>query len=365
MDAFEHFTEIIHKYLASTADKEDLISLLEWLKTNSNNVNYFNQLCNIWELSSNTDDQKIEAELALARLNKRINELDKFVKPAIAHIQSEPGIWKFRFAAAVLIGIIAISCLTYIVYHNNLKSTDALITNIEAIAPPSQKSQLILSDGTKVWLNSGTKLKYSSNYGIQNREVFLEGEAYFQVVKNPAKPFIVHASSIIVKALGTSFNVKCYASDTTIETTLVEGRVQVFKTKEGMEKPSKVFLNPNEKAVFTKRNEEIFIDRYETNKSPEKLTSKSLVNVNKTVQSDISWTEQRLVFENETFEDLTKRLERWYNINIHISDEKLKSNRYTGKFVNNESIEQVLQIIAKTTPMHYSIKDDNITIDTK
>jgi ferric-dicitrate binding protein FerR (iron transport regulator) len=363
MDTFEHFTDIIHKYLASTADKEDLISLLEWLKRNSENVNYFNQLCNIWELSSNTGNQKIEAELALSRLNKRINELDKIVKPAI--MQSETRIWKFRFAAAVFIGIIAISSLTYVIYHNNLQSTDALITNIEAIAPPSQKSQLILSDGTKVWLNSGTKLRYSSNYGIQNREVFLEGEAYFHVVKNPAKPFIVHASSIIVKALGTSFNVKCYASDTTIETTLVEGRVQVFKTKEGMVKSSKVFLNPNEKAVFTKRNEEIFIDRYEDNQTLVKLKSKSPVYVYKTVQSDISWTEQRLVFENETFEDLTKRLERWYNINIHISDETLKGNRYTGKFVNNESIEQVLQIIAKTTPIHYSIKDDNITIDTK
>jgi ferric-dicitrate binding protein FerR (iron transport regulator) len=369
MDSFEHFTGIIHRYLEGTAEREELISLLEWLKKKSENITYFNQLCNIWEKSSETIGNKLGTEIALLKLNKRIKEYENSAKSETIYLnRSEAGMWRLRFVAAVFIGIITCSILTYYVFRGHSAIKNLHISYVEAIVPPSQKSQLILSDGTKVWLNSGTKFKYSTNYGLQTREVYLEGEAYFQVAKNPAKPFLVHASSIIVKALGTSFNVKCYASDKTIETTLVEGRIQVVKSGQGSVKTEPLLLNPNEKAVFIKNSQEIFITRYESIKTLEKVKGKSPVAkviVSKTVQSDISWIEQQLVFENETLDDLAKRLERWYNINIKITDDKLKANRYTGKFVNNESIEQVLKIIAITTPIHYSIKDDNIIIDTK
>ena len=362
MDLLEQYTEIIHKYLCGTASKDELISLLEWLQSKQESVILFNQICALWEQSNNPVNDHIEIELALTRLNKKI----KNYKETKTHSERHLINWVVNVAAALVI-IVALSFfIKYILLKPTNKSLD--ISYITAYAPPSQKSQIILSDGTVVWLNSGTKIKYSNNYGIQTRDVYLEGEAFFQVAKNPKKPFFVHASSITVRAVGTSFNVKCYANDKTIETTLVEGKVQIASEEKSGSKTRPFFLSPNEKAVFSKQNQKIQIARFKESEPIEKPSKKEIIPViyeQKTILSEISWKDRQLVFENETFRDLVKRLERWYNMNIRINDTNLLGNRYTGKFVNNEPIEQVLLVIGRTTPITYIIDKDNVIIDSK
>ncbi|HEY4788075.1 MAG TPA: FecR family protein [Bacteroidales bacterium] len=366
MEILEYYTDIIHRYLCGTAEKNELIELLEWLKAGPENVIFFNQVCILWGQSHGSVSDKQDTEVALIRLTKRIEGLEPVGKEKEIFANKSWIPW-FRNIAAVLIVLVACGLLIkYYVIDSSKKPSNP--EYVYAYAPPSQKSQIILSDGTVVWLNSGTRMKYPTNYGEKTRDVYLEGEAFFKVAKNPKKPFLVHASSITVKAIGTSFDVKCYASDKTIETILVEGRVQIGKEASGDKTSGSVFLNPNEKAVFNKNNQEIQIAKFEKPKSRVKEEKKQQIPViyeEKTLQSEISWKEQRLVFENEAFEDLSKRLERWYNVNIRIKDSSLLKNRYTGKFVNNEPLEQVLLVIGKTTPISYTIDKDNITIDSK
>lgn len=364
MELSDHYVHIIHKYLGGTSEKDELVDLLAWLKTNPENVIFFNQVCMLWEKSNETAVDRIDTQIALHKLNQKIEEYQQETIPVIKTEKNRMvWIWRVAVAFIVILGTSLLVKYLFFVPKEKISSPDY----ITAYAPPSQKSQIILSDGTVIWLNSGTRIKYPTNYGQEKRDVYLDGEAFFKVARNPQKPFLVHASSVVVKALGTSFNVKCYASDKTIETTLIEGKVQVDKAVDHSGDES-VVLDPNEKAVYNKEDEEIKIARFGKPKTIEKSEAKKNIEVvyeQKTVQSEISWKEQRLIFENEAFEDLAKRLERWYNVNIRINDSKLLKNRYTGKFVNNEPLEQVLRIIEKTTPIIYTIDKDNIIIDSK
>ena len=368
MELSDYYTNIIHRYLSGAAEKTELVELLEWLKSSPENNVFFNQVCAVWELSAASVNDRSDTDLALMKLNQKIK---LFESPE--YEMAKPGritwISWFRNVAAVFVALFAVAFLfRYLVFPS--KEKPVTTEYVMAYAPPSQKSQIILSDGTVVWLNSGTRIKYATTYGLYTREVYLEGEAFFKVAKNPKMPFLVHASSITVRAMGTSFNVKCYASDKTIETTLIEGQVQVGQVvpNSNSNTTETVLLDPNEKAVYSKENNEIKIARFGKPKQVEKAEVKknvAVVYVQKTVQSEVSWKEQQLVFENEAFEDLAKRLERWYNVNIRINDNKLLKNRYTGKFVNNEPLEQVLRVIEKTTPISYTLDKDNVVIDSK
>lgn len=362
MEIDKNIDVIIHSYLEGTANQDELLTLLNWIKLRQENVTYFNQLCSIWENSSNITNTGNETELALNRLNERLRLFTE-KETDVPELEVTKRFLFIR-AAAIALVLLGISAFFYFALKTN-KDVPAFIT---AIAPNSQKSQLILADGTKVWLNSGTTLKYQSDYGRENRQIYLDGEAYFEVAKNPDKPFLVYASNIIVRAIGTSFNVKCYAEDNTIETTLIEGKVQVSKKDENTPDDI-VFLMPNQRAVYNRFDKKLVIagnQEIKTEKVDEKVEDIDYLQP-RSIESVISWRNEELIFENEPFEELTKRLERWYNIDIKVLDPEINlKNRYTGKFVNNESLEQVLRIISRTTPIEYKIQNkDEVIIETK
>ncbi len=364
METGNNIDGIIRNYLEGSAAEEELKFLLGWIKESRDNIHHFNQVCNIWENSGNVSDNENDTEIALKKLNERIQMFGRETKLELEEDGSNQFIiWRIAAVALVLIGLTA-----FLYFGLSKRSHKALNAQyITAIAPKSQKSQLILADGTKVWLNSGTTLKYKSDYGNTDRQIFLEGEAYFEVAKNPSKPFLVYASNIVVKAIGTSFNVKCYLEDNTIETTLIEGKVQVTKSNKNNFKES-VYLNPKERAIFNRIDNRLVVtaeqkaDRIEKDKE---IPTYSYIQP-KSIQSVISWKNEELIFENEPFEELTKRLERWYNVRIRVLDPKVNlENSYTGKFVHNESLEQVLKIIARTTPIKYTFGENEILIEPK
>lgn len=346
--------ELIRKHLSGEATREELQFLLKWLKADAGHVVFFNQTCLAWENSADFSLKGYETELALSRLNKRILQYQN--KPA----KSIPVI-RFGRVAAVMLMLVASSFFLYFFLVNNKKDNE-MVQMFEAIAPPSQKSQIILSDGTKVWLNSGTVLKYSPDYGKQTRDVFLQGEAYFEVAKNPHKPFQVHASKLVIKALGTSFNVKCYDNEKTIETTLVEGSVKIFKNASAISrKYTPIILKPNEKAVFVKENEHMEVAILEKEKFVASSRTMSIPDL-PSIEAVISWKNEELIFENETFEEMAMKLERWYNVKFILSDQTMKTERYSGAFTNDESLDKVLEIISKATPIRYEIKNKTVKI---
>jgi ferric-dicitrate binding protein FerR (iron transport regulator) len=258
---------------------------------------------------------------------------------------------------------------------NRKPDTGSLAYN-QIITTKGQKSQIILSDGTKVWLNSETTLKYPSPFNNVKREVFLEGEAFFEVQKKDNKiPFIVKTSEIDIKVLGTRFNVMAYSDEETIETTLVEGSVCIIRKNIKPAYAQEIFLKPNQKATLLKKGSQVILSEIETEKPTLIKSTKTIQPISPTEKEQIfispkvdielhtAWKNDRLIFQSETFENICYRLERWFDVKIHIQNEELKNYRYTGKFLHKETINQVLEILNLTTPINYTFKQNDLYID--
>jgi len=267
-------------------------------------------------------------------------------------------------AASILLAVGVVSLSRYYVRSDRNWSAGQYL---DIIVPEGQRSQVILPDGTKVWLNSGTVFKYPSNFiSSSGRNVYLNGEAFFEVKHNEKRPFYVHLiENLTVKVLGTEFNVKSYSSDKTIETTLVKGSVKIIKGN-GKDGENEIGLKPNEKATFQKDRQKFIITHLTKGPANNTITGSaqklSLPVSPNEIEMITAWKEEALVFDNETFEEIGVKMQRWFGFKIVISDEDLKKERFTGKFVNNESIFQILDIFNRSESIQYSTKDREIKI---
>lgn len=275
----------------------------------------------------------------------------------IEYEESVPDIKSFNLpgwakVAAVLLLSVGLGWLWNWTY-SKLGKEEILAFN-EIIVPIGEKSQIVLSDGTHVWINSGSKFKYPVTFGKKSREVYLSGEAFFDVTKEANQTFVVTTHDASVKVLGTAFNVKSYPEDAKTQTTVVRGLVSVKRIKEEEE----VYIKPNQMAVIrTEMPEEKPI----TSDPVQKL--EVLNNVN--TEAVTCWKNQLLVFADEPLEDMAMKMERWFNVKIVIEDSTLREERYNGKFVHNETIYEVLEAIRKTTSIKYSVLEDKIIIERK
>ena len=272
-----------------------------------------------------------------------------------------------KIAASVMIFVIL---SVFLLKHDKFMLSDKKVPKIELIVPSGEKSQLILADGTKIWVNSESRLVYPLRFKGRERKVMLEGEAYFDVSKVKKSQFVVYTQDFKVKVLGTKFNVKSYPKDRTIETTVVEGLVRI---EDGEEKIrfSPVLLKSTERMIFRKdysNNSELNVNSSINSEKIQKeapVTGKEIVISHVNTDNITCWKDQLLVFDNETLEDIALKMSRWYKVQIDIHDSDLKVQRYTGKFVNNESLKQVLEAINLTTPIQYGINRNNVQISLK
>lgn len=232
-------------------------------------------------------------------------------------------------------------------------------------AQKGSRTRSILPDGSTVWVNAGSSISYEGDFTGKLREVKLEGEAYFDVVKNPNKPFIVHTGGIKIKVLGTSFNVKSYASDKTVETTLIRGLVQVTRESDPGQKP--IFLHPNEKLTLEKvaaNSDNSLSDiNPDTQKKPEPTFAITRLDTTIAVtdQIETAWLYNRLAFRGDSFETLALKLERWYNINIIFEDEKVKHLNFNGSF-ENETVEQAFEALKAAVPFNFKIHTHDVSV---
>lgn len=235
-------------------------------------------------------------------------------------------------------------------------------------ARKGSRSRSLLPDGTTVWLNAGSKLYYENDFSGATREVRLEGEAFFDVVKQQDRPFIVHTSGIDIKVLGTAFNVKSYPEDKTVETTLYRGSVRVFRHEDAEKKA--ILLKPNEKLILAKQaatKDEELSDK-EISPSLVMKTPASFViahidsSKKESERFETAWLYSRLEFRGDSFEELAKKLERWYNITIVFNDEKAKRLNFNGSF-EDETVEQAFAALKSALPFKYTIKGNEIYVD--
>jgi len=224
-------------------------------------------------------------------------------------------------------------------YRNHKSHKEVLVFN-EIKVPKGQVFRLILSDSTIVWLNAESKLKYPKFFinSSKTRNVTLEGEAFFEVTSNKNKPFLVHTNNIEIEVLGTKFNVSSYKNDDFINTTLVEGSVNVRET----DGDNAILLNPSFQASFQKNNTT--------------FTSKKVNTLDFT-----AWMDKKIIFNDISFEKLVVKIERTYNVKIVNNNEKLKKARFTGQF-DIESIETIFKALSISYDFKYTINNNNITI---
>ncbi len=277
----------------------------------------------------------------------------------------------FRKAALALLSGAGLILLGYGIFRNPAAppAKESLATeakNSEIATLNGSRTSLHLPDGTQVWLNAGSKITYEKDFGQSTREVLLTGEAFFDVVRNKDKPFVIHTSHINIKVLGTTFNVKSYPSDKTTEASLIRGSIEVTLK----DKPDKkIILKPNEKIVVDNGPEEKVkagITHPENHEKVEEIPDaaiRKLTYENKTgAIIETSWVENKLIFQDESFEEIARQLERWYGVTIKFENGQLKENHLTGSF-RNETIHQALDALKFTASFNYEIDGkNNVTI---
>lgn len=241
------------------------------------------------------------------------------------------------------IGIAATVVLLITLGTLSIVSTNKVFqkTYTESIAPSGHKSHVILPDGTKAFLNSGTVLRYDNFFGKKYRNIELVGEAFFEVQKNEKLPFVIVTEDVTVEVIGTKFNVMAYPDDEYTETTVTEGKVSVTENYN----KSSLLITANQKATFDKNTNEFLMENI--NPSPY-----------------ISWKEDVLSFDNENFTNVIKKLERWYNVSIHVEGKDSITDRYTLT-IKSESLREVLELISLTTSIDYTIKENDVMITYK
>lgn len=221
--------------------------------------------------------------------------------------------------------------------YEKKKKSNTLSQKNTLTVPRGGEYQLILSDGTIVWMNAESMLRYPTSFSGSKREVFLEGEAFFEVARDTKHPFIVNTDRHSVEALGTSFNISAYP-DSKVYTTLAEGKVKV-KTSN-----SSVILVPNFQAIIEMETDEIV-----TRQVPANLFT--------------SWTKGNYEFRNTSLEEIVAQLSRWYNVDIYFKNESLKNKRFAGIIFRNEELSFAIETIEKVSEVHFTRVGEVIYIE--
>ncbi|RIJ50547.1 FecR family protein [Maribellus luteus] len=346
---------LLNKYLSNETTEFENKQFLDWLNNDPENIVLFNQCKDIYlsvgiqHINSRYNKEKIWQELkSLTKITRKKNTNAAYVN--------------FFKIAAIIVMILLTAFLI-----NSISNRNQSVPWYEVQASMGSTSRILLADSSIVWLNAGSKLKLAPDFNQKSRRVYLSGEAFFDVKKNKKQHFIVHTSNIFIKVLGTQFNIKSYPDDNIIETTLKEGSIQIFDTKNADKQL--LTLEPNQKASYIKEKGKILTS--DIKKEITEIQNKNEVieyrKANIIIASHVntshytSWKEGQLIFKNESLEKIIKVLERKYNVTIVSDNKHVNQIKITANF-KNESIEQVMFALQLTASFKYSIDKNTIYI---
>ncbi len=270
---------------------------------------------------------------------------------------------KWYYAGAIAVSLAAV--LLFILLPRQIHTPPSPIsrnapTEYVKTSKAGERKSFQLPDGSKVMLNAGSTLHIPAGFNRSGREVTLEGEAFFDVARDVRKPFVIHTSAMDIKVLGTTFNIKAYSGDAQTEASLLAGSVEVL-VKDGQDK--KFILRPSEKIIVPNRLKTMPSNdssragisrrgsgRYKIRRLSFNKADSSLV--------EISWTESRLAFNDDSFEEIARQLERWYDVSIRFEDESVSKFRFTATF-DKKTIEQVLNALQLSRSFTYRQEEGN------
>ena len=358
---------LMSRKLAGEATEAELTELNELIVIHPDIDIPVQVLNEYWRLDAEKEEEFLEATFHLhtQRLKEKGFDFEKDKSETgslniIAPVNSKRKV----FFTGSLIALVLI-VLFFSIYHNDAGiKTEKKIVQSEVSTKNGSRTKIQLPDGSSVWLNSGSKITYhNENFGAALREVSLTGEAYFDVVKDHSKPFIIHTAKMDIKVLGTAFNVKCYPGEKSSETSLIRGSIEVTLKN----RPEKIMMKPNEKLVLN--DDELKPARFNflSKKIPLvkqhpiiELGHLTIFPKDSSVV-ETAWVENRLVFSSESFENIAIQMERWYGVKITIANEKIKKQLFTGIF-ERESVYQALNALQLTTAFTYKTDFDKIII---
>lgn len=271
---------------------------------------------------------------------------------------------KFKFGWQWMIATVAaLFILVLLIMHSDPKGpyvAPKLAGNTISTKSGS-KSKVELPDGTNVWLNADSKLEYKGDFSGKYREVTLSGEAYFDVVKDKSRPFIIHTRTVRIRVLGTAFNVRSYPADKTTETALIRGSLEVTLNTQP---DKKVILKPNEKVLI----EDEMVNKHIAADTPDKEINQDMMIVS-SVHLDkkdnevyeTMWLNNKLAFDETPFDNMIAEIERWYNVEIIVKNKSLSQNTYTVTF-ENKTLDEVLEGLQFSAHFQYQLKNGVVTI---
>jgi transmembrane sensor len=329
------------KYIAGQADEKEAALVRQWIKMSKDNEEYYVQLYEAWHDILNAEPGLINPEQAYQLFLERTTGKKGLYRRIPAWL-------KTAVAAAVLImgGLIG--------YWYFQQPAKVQAWNKVSVSEGTTR-KLVLTDGTIVWVNAGSHLKYNADFGSSSRTVYLDGEAYFDVAKSKNNiPFLIKTKHFTIRDIGTIFNIKSYSDDSSLVVTVIEGKVSVEgKLSSQDDENSKVFL---EKKQVLK-----------INSHPKANIEKVKVVTIDSSQLELynGWKDNSLVFEEITLKELTRIIDRRYDVETIIEDKGLEGFKYTGSFRNVESITKVMDIIKVTTDIEYEVKGRTVIIRSK
>lgn len=339
----DNIDRTLYAYLRGEANADEIKRLIEWLGESPDNRRQYHILQNFWTKTSLKVDLDGK-DILYERLRSKIEDDQRFEAPRQIGMERRKPSFFFTFRGIAASIVLAAAIIAGFLAYDHIQRAEPIASNPEpewvvARNKPGEKSRLLLSDGTLVWLNSESELTYPPNFNGSEREVSLTGEAFFEVAKNPEKPFVVRSGSLKTTALGTSFNVSSFAEEENIVVSLVTGKVKISSDKGDV-----YFLEPGYQMNYSKS-----------------LATASKTNFN--IANVISWKDGILVFNKSTFPEVKKKLERWYAVKIDAIGEPPADFVITGQISPNESLELALENLRYGRHFNYRINGKHVTID--
>jgi len=325
MNKEEKIVELIIKSFSEDISSEERGLIKTWASENAQNRNYYSELINIWQVSHPVfspdliDIHEAENKVMGQIQEKKLTTTSVFV-------------WWQRVAAILIIPVALL-----LGYMLSQQAHTTLIAYQEVSAPNGMSSKVNLPDGSTVWLNSGSKLKYQVVFASAERNVYLSGEGFFKVHSDKKHPFIVTTDKLNVMATGTQFNVEAYSSDSISAVTLIEGNLDVNLGGSLSEK-----LLPNQRIVLN-----------------------SITNTYNRTTTDAlhwgMWKDGILAFRDESLEDVFKRIGRTFNVDVKVTDPVIAHQLYRATF-EGESLDEILRLLKISAPIKYkrSVREKQI-----
>lgn len=350
--------DLFKKYLLKSIADDEMTVLHQWRSQAELNDTIYLEIL---------DNKQIQDALLTGKWENHVQEWKKLadhIKTPIRQITfTRKKFYAIISAAASILILIGFALGSLHIRHDPVQLVEE--DNYTSIfSPRGQRTKVILPDNSLVWLNGGSSIRYATSYNLNQREIFLSGEAFFEVEKSASRPFFVNAGEIKIRVYGTSFNVKAFPNENTIETTLIEGKLSIIPM-DSMNQPGKeIYLKPNEKCLIEKCSLEPVADKLSSasdgitndNESMQKKIKalKPRITVKHNINPDREklWKEGILIFRNESYSDLATELERWYDVKIHFKDENIRNFKFTGSF-EKETIDQAMEALRLSSQKSY------------